>query len=107
MAIFDKKTGEKRKIKLANKLGIKNLKKDTNVVDGALDSLTKSNARTNLFRKLGESTPVDGVILPDGKAAVIKSEDVIIPIDRNLPGTFNQDGFFNLNITSNPSDSII
>ncbi len=107
MAIFDKKTGEKRKIKLANKLGIKNLKKDTNVVDGALDSLTKSNARTNLFRKLGESTPVDGVILPDGKAAVIKSEDVIIPIDRNLPGTFNQDGFFNLNITSNPSDSVI
>jgi hypothetical protein len=107
MAIFDRKTGEPRKIKLKNKLGIKTEKKDTNVVDAALDSVTRDNSKAKLFRGLNESMPVDGVILPDGKAAIVKNESTIVPIDRNLPGTLNQDGFFNLNITSNPSNAVI
>ncbi len=73
-----------------------------------LDDSFKRQSDENLIKQVQDLNPVDSVILPDGKPAIITNENKIIPIGgQESFGTINQDGNLFLTVTSNQSNAVI
>jgi hypothetical protein len=73
-----------------------------------LDDSFKQQSDENLINQLKDLNPVDSVILPDGKPAIIRDDNKIIPIGgQESFGTINQDGNLILTVISNQPNSVI
>jgi hypothetical protein len=75
---------------------------------GQPDELITQQLEQNVKSVVDELQPVDAIILPDGKPAVVNNNNDIVPIGgQNTAGTINQDGNIVFIVNSNESDSLI
>ena len=60
---------------------------------GQPDELIKQQLEQNIISVVDTLQPVDAIILPDGKTAVVNNNNDIVPIGgQNTFGTVNQEG---------------
>lgn len=72
------------------------------------DELIKQQQEENIKVQLATLQPVDGIILPDGKPAVVTNNNDIVPIGGNdTIGTLNQDGLINFVLNSEDTSATI
>lgn len=72
------------------------------------DELIKQQLEQNVTSVVDTLQPVDAVILPDGKPAIVNNNNDIVPIGgQNTAGTINQDGNLIFIVNSNESGATL